>query len=186
MGIWARIKGARVKAYKYIRTNEQIKYLILTCMKHLKFPLTFTDIYDTCSWCDEGFTYFDLRQAFDELYEKVLIYSFEKDDKELFWITEAGKEAALIFQNDIPNTVRKMAEVSALRVMKKVRRETEITSKIEKAGDDDYQVTLTMQNVIEIKMSVVTYVQASALSENFKKSAEEIFQEVLTSIIKKR
>lgn len=175
-----------MKAYKYIRTKEQIKYLILTCMKHLKFPVTFSDIYDTCSWCDEGFTYFDLREAFDELYKKVLIYSFEKDGQELFWITEAGKEAAIIFQNDIPSTVKKMAEVSALRVMRKVRRETEVTAKTEKAGDDDYVVTLTMQNVIEIKMSVVTQVQASALSENFKKNAEKIFQEVLTSIITNR
>lgn len=175
-----------MKAYKYIRTNEQIKYLILTCMKHLKFPLTLTDVYDTCSWCDEGFTYFDFIASFNELYEKVLIYSFEKDGNELFWITEAGKDAAIIFQDDIPNTVKKMAEVSAIRVMKKVRRETEIKTKIEKASDDDYQVTLTMQNVIEIKMSVVTYTQASALSENFRRNAEEIFQEVLTSIIKNR
>ena len=53
--------------YGFIHTKEDIKFLVLFAMDLLPFPVSFSTIVDLTTWCDEGFGYFELSEAFYEM-----------------------------------------------------------------------------------------------------------------------
>lgn len=170
--------------YGFIRTKDEIKFLILTCMTYLPFPVSFESVVDICTWCDEGFGYFELSEAFSELQQSSHIEKAMDDKTEVFSITQKGRDTAQAFQNRLPYTVREAAEMSALRVIRKIRRDAQISTKTEKCADTDYIVEMTMQGVFSIRMNVVSQSQAALLERSFKKNAEAIYQDLLSSLTK--
>ena len=73
--------------YGFIRTKDEIKFLILTGMSYLPFPVSYDAIVDICTWCDDGFGYFELSEAFSELLDSSHIDRIAGDSEELFSIT---------------------------------------------------------------------------------------------------
>ena len=67
-------------------------------------------------------------------------------------------------------------------MIRKIRRDAQITAHTEQRGDKDYIVTLDMQDVFSVQMNVVSESQASLLEQNFKKHAESIYQELLSTL----
>ena len=88
--------------YGFIRTKDEIKFLILTCMTYLPFPVSFDSVVDICTWCDEGFGYFELSEAFSELQDSSHIEKAMDNQTEVFSITQKGRETAQAFQNRRP------------------------------------------------------------------------------------
>lgn len=170
--------------YGFIRTKDEIKFLILTCMTYLPFPVSYEAIVDICTWCDDGFGYFELSEAFSELQDSKHIEKSTDSGSELFSITQKGRETAQAFQNRLPYTVREAAELSALRVVRKIRRDAQISSTVEQQGEKDYIVELSMQGVFSVRMNVVSPSQAALLERTFKKHAESIYQELLAALTK--
>ena len=170
--------------YGFIRTKDEIKFLILTCMSDLPFPVSYDAVVDICTWCDDGFGYFELSEAFSELQDSKHIDKIIEDGKEVFSITQKGLDTAQAFQNRLPYTVREAAELSALRVVRKIRRDAQVTAHTECHGDKDYVVELSMQDVFSVRMNVVSAAQASLLESNFKKHAESMYQELLSTLTK--
>ncbi len=171
--------------YGFIRTKDEIKFLILTCMTDLPFPVSYEAIVDICTWCDDGFGYFELSEAFSELQASNHIEKSVEDGAELFSITQKGRDTAQAFQNRLPYTVREAAALSALRVVRKIRRDAKVMSRTEQIGENDYIVELTMEDVFSVRMNVVNPQQASLLETNFKKHAEIMYQELLALLTKK-
>lgn len=170
--------------FGFIRTKDEIKFLVLTCMTYLPFPVTFDSIVDICTWCDEGFGYFELSEAFSELQDTKHIEKTLDGRTELFSITQKGRDTAQAFQNRLPYTIRESAELSALRVIRKIRRDAQISATTTKQGEKDYIVELSMQDVFSIRMNVVSRSQAALLESSFQKNAEAIYQELLAALTK--
>ncbi len=168
--------------YGFIRTKDEIKFLILTCMTYLPFPVSYDAIVDICTWCDDGFGYFELSEAFSELQHSNHVEKIENNGEELFAITKKGRETATAFQNRLPYTVREAAELSALRVIRKIRRDAQVSVTTEQNGETDFVVQMTMQDVFSIRMNVVSLQQAAFLEQNFKKHAEEMYQQLLSTL----
>lgn len=170
--------------YGFIRTKDEIKFLILTCMSDVPFPITYDAVVDICTWCDDGFGYFELSEAFSELQDSKHIEKSIEGGKEVFSITQKGLDTAKAFRNRLPYTVREAAEISALRVVRKIRRDAQVTAHTEQRGDKDFVVELSMNDVFSVRMNVVSKAQASLLEGNFKKHAEAMYQELLSILTK--
>jgi len=168
--------------FGFIRTKEEIKFLILTCMAYLPFPVSFAAIVDLCTWCDDGFGYFELSEAFSELQNTHHIEKSLEGESEVFSITEKGRQTAQAFRNRLPFTVREAAELSALRVVRKIRQDAQISTSTEQCGEKDYVVHLTMQDVFSVQMHVVSPAQASYLESHFQKHAEDMYQQLLSAM----
>ena len=166
--------------YGFIRTKDEIKFLILLCMEHFHEPISFEDLIDVCTWCDDGFSYFELCEAFQELQGSAHIVA-EEDGR--FSLTEKGRQTSAAFHRSLPLTVREAAEASALRVIRKHRRDAAVYSSVNKLGDNEYDITLTMEGVFSLRMSVVSTQQAALLERNFKKHAEKIYNRVLDAML---
>ena len=168
--------------YGFIRTKDEIKFLILTCMTYLPFPVSYDAIVDICTWCDDGFGYFELSEAFSELQDSGHVEKAAEDGGDVFSITQKGKETAQAFQNRLPYTVREAAELSALRVIRKIRRDAQISVSTEQLDEKDFVVEMRMQDVFSIRMNVVSTQQAALLERNFQTNAEAIYQQLLSAL----
>lgn len=169
--------------YGYIRKKEEIKFLILYVMGYLPFAVSFDSIMDICTWCDGGFDYFELTEAFAELIQTGHILENPENSKE-YEITEKGKDTASLFEDHLPYTIRKEAQVYALKVVRKIRRNAGIHTRVERLDEHDLIVHLEMEDVFSLHMNVVNDRQASMLEQSFKKNAEKIYNDLLSSLTK--
>ena len=172
--------------YGFIHTKEEIKFLILYAMGFLTEPVSFDVVVDICTWCDEGFGYFELSEAFHELVDTGHLSEEKKTGESLFSITGLGREAAVVFGNNLPFTVREAAQKSALRVVRKQRRDAAICTSVTELSGNDLVVTLSMDEVFSLEMHVVSHAQASLLEKNFKANAERIYQTILNALIEEK
>ena len=77
--------------YGFIHTKEDIKFLVLFAMDLLPFPVSFSTIVDLTTWCDEGFGYFELSEAFYEMVPTGHIEEIPDEGETLYAITEKGR-----------------------------------------------------------------------------------------------
>lgn len=169
--------------YGFIRTKEEIKFLILYAMGFLSEPVTFEAVVDICTWCDDGFGYFELSEAFYDMVRTGHVSEDKSSGGPLYAITEKGRETSKLFEKKLPFSVREAAEKSALRVVRKMRRDAAIRTGVTENGPADLTVTLTMEDVFSINMNVVSRQQASILEKNFKQNAEKMYQILLNALI---
>lgn len=165
--------------YGYIKQKEDIKFLVLHAMQFLSFPVTFEAIVDICTWCDDGFNFFELSEAFQEM----VVSGHIKCEDDLYIITKLGLDAAVIFEKNLPYTVREAAHASALRVSRKIHRDATISTKTTQLAENDLLVSLSLKDVFSIEMSVVSRSQGLFLEKNFRKHAEKIYNTLLNALI---
>ncbi len=169
--------------YGFIRTKEEIKFLILYALGFLTEPVNFDAVVDICTWCDDGFGYFELSEAFHELVDTGHLNERQTAGEAVYLITERGREAAAVFEKNLPFTVREAAQKSALRVVRKQRRDAAIYTAVKGFAENDLIVTLSMEEVFSLHMHVVSRAQAALLEKNFKKNAEKMYQTILNALI---
>lgn len=169
--------------YGFIRTKEDIKFLILYALGFLTEPVSFDAVVDICTWCDDGFGYFELSEAFSDLVRTGHLSETPGEDGPLYAITERGREASAVFEKKLPFTVREAAQKSALRVVRRQRRDAAVRTEVHTIAENDLVVTLQMEDVFSIQMHVVSQAQASLLERNFKENAEKMYQILLNTLI---
>ena len=153
--------------YGFIHTKEDIKFLVLFAMDLLPFPVTFETVVDLITWCDDGFGYFELSEAFYEMIPTGHIDESIENGAKLYAITDKGREATRIFEKQLPYPVREAAQRSAIH--------TSVTEH----GEHDLTVRMEMEQVFAIEMAVVSHEQATMLERTFKANAEAIYQKLL-------
>ena len=170
--------------YGFIHTKEDIKFLVLFAMDLLPFPVSFSTIVDLTTWCDEGFGYFELSEAFYEMVPTGHIEEIPDEGETLYAITEKGREATRIFEKQLPYPVREAAQRSALRVVRQIRRDAGIHTAVTEPGPNDLTVRMEMEQVFAVEMNVVSHGQAAMLERTFKENAEAVYQTLLTAMTK--
>ncbi|MGI6181157.1 MAG: DUF4364 family protein [Agathobaculum sp.] len=168
--------------YGFIHSKEDIKFLILFAMDLLPFPVSFSTVVDLTTWCDEGFGYFELSEAFYELLPSGHITEQQADDGKQYSITEKGREATRIFEKQLPFPVREAAQRSAIRVVRQIRRDAAIHTSVTERADNDLTVRMEMDQVFAVEMAVISRAQASMLERTFKANAEAIYQTLLSAL----
>ncbi len=121
--------------YGFIHTKEDIKFLVLFAMDLLPFPVTFETVVDLITWCDDGFGYFELSEAFYEMIPTGHIDESIENGAKLYAITDKGREATRIFEKQLPYPVREAAQRSALRVVRQIRRDAAIHTSVTEHGE---------------------------------------------------
>ena len=114
----------------FIHTKEDIKFLVLFAMDLLPFPVSFSTIVDLTTWCDGGFGYFELSEAFYEMVPTGHIEEQKGEGEPLYRITDKGREATRVFEKQLPYPVREAAQRSALRVVRRIRRDAAIHTSV--------------------------------------------------------
>ncbi|MFI3115476.1 MAG: DUF4364 family protein [Clostridia bacterium] len=168
----------------FIRSKDDIKFLILFSLTFVNFPINWDRILDICTWCDEGFDYFEFNDAFLELIKSEHLEKHIDNNHEFFIITQKGIDTANAFEKRLPVSIRELASISALRVTREIRREACIVTKTTKRAENDYVVTMEMEDIFSIDFTVVSESQGKILEMQFKENAEKIYNDLLNSLVK--
>ncbi len=171
--------------YGFIRNKEEIKFLILYVMGYMPFPVDFDTIVDLCTWCDEGFGFFELNEAFQELLHTGHLLESTPETTPLYAISEKGRNTVKLFDDRLPYTIKKEAQIYALKTVRKIRRDAELHTGITPAGED-FLVTLGMEDIFSVSLHVVNEKQALTLEQNFREYAEDIYNDFLRALTKER
>lgn len=168
--------------YGFIHSKEDIKFLVLYAMDLLPFSVYFGTIVDLTTWCDEGFGYFELSEAFYEMIPTGHIAEEQSGHGPLYAITEKGRETVRVFEKNIPFPVREAAQRSAIRVVRQIRRDAAIRTTVDERAENDLTVRMEMDQVFAIEMNVVNRAQASMLERTFKANAEDVYHTLLSAL----
>lgn len=169
----------------FIRSKDEIKFLILYSLSFVKFPINFDNILDVCTWCDDGFDYFEFNIAFNELVASHHIEEFTDEAVKTYIITRKGIDTSIAFENKLPVSIKELANISALRVTRTIRRDSCISaSTARREAENDFVVTLKMDDIFALDFMVVSESQANLLEMQFKQNAEKIYSDILYSLTK--
>lgn len=166
----------------FIHSKEDIKFLVLFAMDLLPFPVSFSTVIDLTTWCDEGFGYFELSEAFYEMVPTGHIAEIPGEPEPAYQITAKGREATRVFEKQLPYPVREAAQRSALRVVRQIRRDAAIHTAVTERSPSDLTVRMEMEQVFAIEMDVVSRAQAAMLERTFKNNAEAVYQTLLSAM----
>lgn len=170
-----------MKRYGFIRNKNDIKFLILYALSFVKAELSFEQIFDICSWCDDGFDYFEFNEAFLEL---VNTSHLSEVNKGRYTITAKGQSANTEFEKSLPASVRDIAKISSLRVLKVIDRNASINTKTIAVTENDFVTSLEMEQVFSVSINVASKDHGLMLESSFKKNAEKIFEDLLNILTK--
>ena len=165
--------------YGFIKTKDDVKFLILYAMGYLPEAADLETVLDVCTWCDDGFGWFEFKEAFDELVGTGHLTRAAGEGEARYTVSDKGREALLAFANRLPYTVRESAQRSALRVVRKARRDAVISAESEALEPDGFLVKMAIDQVFSLEMHAVSPEQAALLERTFKAHAEEIYQTIL-------
>lgn len=170
----------------FIRDKLEIKYLVLFILKQLTEPVPFAQLAEM-TMCDDAVDYFEFADAAMELVSSGHIS--EADDEAgaaLYQITQKGRQAADTCENSLPYSVRMAAQRSILVVVSRMRRDASIrTEVLEKDGSVAAVCRLSDDSgvILSLELMTVTRQQAVLLENNFKRSAEQIYNAILAAML---
>jgi len=170
----------------FIREKDDIKFLILYVMTYLKEGVTFSDLADM-AMCDDAFSYFEFAECAAELVTSEHIRKEIDSGNELYFITEKGQKTAEAFEKRLPSVVREAGQRSALRVIRRNRRNATIVCKDKHRTDGTAAVELAVMDgevpVFSLEVMVLNEKQASMFKDNFRNHAEQIYDRLVDVLL---
>jgi predicted transcriptional regulator len=134
--------------------------------------------------------YFLFQQFLDELCNNSLIEFKLIEDKNLYKITESGKQTLSYFVDHIPRGVKRRIDDTISSIKKKIKNETRITADYIPESENEFIVTCKVHednfSLIDLKITVGTKIDARMICENWNTHPQQIYQEIIETLIKKR
>ncbi len=134
--------------------------------------------------------YFMLQQLLNELCSSNYLLYKNIDNKAFYTITPSGKQTLSYFTNHIPRGIKSLIDNSISNIRNNIRNETFISADYTLSGENEFTVSCQVRednfNLIDLKVTVGTKNDARRICENWKKHAQEIYSEIIESLIKDR
>ncbi len=175
-----------MKRYGFIREKNDIKFLILYCMRLLEEPVTLAQLADIVL-CDEPFGYFEFADALFELVDSRHIISEERPTEDVYSITQRGRDTAEAFEKSLPSPVREAARRSTTRVVRALRRDAAIQTELVTRKDKTRAVRMAFLDedvpVFGFEIMVQNDEQGEQFARNFRAHAERIYSGILSVLL---
>lgn len=165
-----------------LRSQNEIKLLICWILKSVDQPLTSEEIGNIIQ-AKAIANYFEAMDAVSDLTEGGIISC---DDNNGYSITDKGKSALTITENDLPKTVKEKAVAEAVRILtvKKNAKENEVRVETVKNG---YNMTFSLscdnQNLISLSLFVPDIETVGKLKSNFLSDPVNVYSTILASLM---
>lgn len=167
--------------FGFIHDKLDIKFLVLYIAARVEAPIDFATLTDL-SLCDEGVDYFLFSQAVSELVQSEHLL-FERDR---YTITEKGRKNGAICEESLPFSVRQKCDQNLAKLNARLRYEAQIRTEIEPRETQGYYVRFIMDdhqdNLMTLCLYSPTLEQAEQMAEQYKKSPEQIYRTILSSL----
>ena len=162
------------------------KVLILYVLSKLNEPVTNDNLLQfVISVVDMNYFYF--QQFLLDLLEKNYIICFSQDDgKQVYQITDIGREALSLTDDILPGIIKLKVDTSFGKEMKEIKEEEAITAEYVPIGNDNYTVTCKINEnnncIFEVSVFAGSREEAKNIVDNWKENAYRIYPEILNSL----
>ena len=162
------------------------KVLILYILSKLNEPVTNDNLLQfVISVVDMNYFYF--QQFLLDLLEKNYIICFSQDDgKQVYQITDIGREALSLTDDILPGIIKLKVDTSFGKEMKEIKEEEAITAEYVPIGNDNYTVTCKINEnnncIFEVSVFAGSREEAKNIVDNWKENAYRIYPEILNSL----
>lgn len=168
-----------------LTNHQEIKILICFLLDKIKFPLKKNDI--TSILQNYGLAnYFEASQAFSEMVANNNIVLDSEESGE-YSITPSGKMVVEELSDMIPVSIREKALKSVDSYMSRLKSEQE-NKVIIKKNPRGYDVICKISggefNMLELKIYAPNLMEATIIRDNFYRSPETLYREIMTYLTK--
>lgn len=166
--------------------SYEITVLVCYILDRVSEPLTHEQLEETI--LKDGLAnYFEFAQAFGRLQaDGHIIAEMGRDKKERFRLSKEGADAARVFYDSLPVSVRQKAVEAARIALLRQRRENEILTEIEKT-EDGYKLTIRMTDIgsdlLSVSLFLPTREECDAVQKRFRSDPAYIYQSILSLVL---
>lgn len=173
-------------------TNKEMaenKLILLYIIDKIKKPISNLQI--TKVILESKFmNYFLLQQFLNELCDSQLLSTSIIEDKTVYTINEKGNQMLDYFQHLIPPGIKSRIDNSIPDFKNYIKNQTLITADYLPESENAYFVTCKVRednfSLIDLKIMSGTKNDSITICDNWKKYSQEIYSEIIASLIKKR
>ncbi len=162
-----------------------VKILVLYILNYAGTPLTRDNIVKIGL---EGGTvqYFDLIQSIDEMLITGLIDITSTETPDILRITEMGRQTLVLFENNLPYSVRRKNQSALLKMLSDIERQQSIKAEVIKKKNG-YEAVCTLLDgediLLEYRLFVPTQIQAQMIVDQFKTDPTDKYKNILSFLI---
>ena len=164
-----------------------IKLITLFIIDKFKIPVPNAFIVDTLV-LEPFVNYFDLQNQMGELEEEELVTYYIEDDTRFYSLTEKGKQVLEFFSTRIPKTVRERLIRTVKVKLRDLKNALSVKADYKKVNDIEYCVSLGISegsfDMFGVTIAVNDEVMAKKICAAFKTNPQELYSEVLNTLIK--
>ncbi len=166
----------------FIQDPLALKLLILYIMDRLTEPADLSTLTEL-ALCDEGVDYFQFSQALTELRETEHIHM----EDELYTITDKGRTNSSVCENELPYSVKAKCDKNVAVANLRLRRSRQVRTEVLSRPDGGLTARLSLHDdsgsVLDMDVMALSKKNASILTRNFEKHAEQIYNAVLAALL---
>ncbi|WRS28748.1 DUF4364 family protein [Oscillospiraceae bacterium MB08-C2-2] len=168
-------------------TDNEIKMLLCYVLDHAEDPVAFAQLNEGLQ--SSGLVnYFELVETLGELSALGhIVVSEGKYGEELYQIAPSGRDMAKAFTSNIPYTVKEKAVRECKKALKRRKRASEVTVKIQRV-DDGFKVTLgipdaTGTDFIKLSLFLPNERQCAVVKQKFLNDPEFIYKSIMSLLM---
>ena len=172
-----------MERHGFIHDILDVKILILYVMSLVEEPISAQTIYELC-YQDERLSYFDVQEAVPQMVDSGHL---EKQEDDLYIITDKGRETEEITHDSIAFPVKQRARTAVERLNRTTKREQFIRTEIRKNEKDEYTVHMGLDDLqgvlMNLELTMPTLHQARKIEAAYRKNAEAVYQSVMIGLL---
>ena len=161
------------------------KVLILYILNKMEKPITNDGLLRlVLSVMDMNYFYF--QQFLLDLIERKYIICFSQEGKQVYQITEMGKETLKLTTAILPGIIKLKVDTSFQEELTTTAEEESITAEFTPKSENEYMVTCKINEnndcIFEVKVFAGSREEAKKIVDNWKENAYRIYPEILNSL----
>ena len=164
----------------FIRSKQEIKYLILYIAERLIAPVPF-EVMQELTMCDPAVSFFDFSECLSYLVDTAHM-TCSPDG--LYAVTEKGVQNGRACAEELPYSVRLTADRLAEEQNQRIKRKKQVQSAIEQRRDGTFAVTLRFRDdagrvLWGMELAVPDEAKAKDLAKRFEEGPEQMYSELI-------
>ena len=173
-----------MESHGFIHDELELKFLILYITARLIEPVPFDVILDL-AMCDEGVNYFAFSECMTDLVQSEHL-KLSKDG--MYSITEKGLRNSEICESSLAYSVRLECDKGLDVCNRKLRRKSQVRSKVEKRSNGTYTVQMSLDddagNIMSLQLMAVREDMAKLLQGRFLSAPEQTYHAIMQVLMK--
>lgn len=170
----------------FIRSKQEIKYLILYIAERLIAPVPF-EVMQELTMCDPAIDFFDFSECLSYLVDTEHM-TCSKDD--LYAITEKGVQNGRACVDEIPYSVRLTADRLAEAQNQKIKRQRQVQSSVTPRKNGTFEVLLSFNEdsgrpLWRMELVLPDEAKAKDLAKRFQEKPEQMYFDLIHLLVER-